>query len=281
METISFINMKGGVGKTTSVVEIGTILAKEHGKKVLIIDLDPQTNASFSLMGLEEWEVVKDNATVADVLGMNKAFSSRDDEYDINQAIVTDVCDIEGLDLIPSHIELTFLDLDLSGQAGRENILASQIENCEEEYDFILIDCPPNLTIAPQNALVVSDHIIVPVSPEFYAAIGLPLLSNRITELKKRLPGCEVEILGVIFTQVRKTNDHEHHLNEIRTTCQDELDIPTFQTVVPYTTRISEAAKWNKPATIANPKANGVQAYKNLTQELLITLETAEETEEL
>ncbi|WP_069133201.1 ParA family protein [Rhodohalobacter halophilus] len=277
MKIISFINMKGGVGKTTSVVEIGTILANEHDKKVLIIDLDPQTNASFSLMGLDEWDKVKDNATIADVLGMNKAFSSRDDEYDINRAIVKNVCDIQGLDLIPSHIELTFLDLDLSGQAGRENILSSQLEKCEEDYDYVLIDCPPNLTIAPQNALVVSNYIIVPVSPEFYAAIGLPLLSNRISQLKKRLPGCTVEILGVIFTQVRQTLDHEHHLNEIRKTCNDDLDIATFQTVIPFTTRISESAKWNKPATLANPNANGIQAYKNLTQELLLTLESDEE----
>lgn len=271
--------MKGGVGKTTSVVEIGTILAHEHDKKVLIIDLDPQTNASFSLMGLDDWNEIKDNATVADVLGMNKAFSSRDEEYDINNAIVKNVCGIEGLDLIPSHIELTFLDLDLGGQAGRENILSTQIENCEDDYDYILIDCPPNLTIAPQNALVVSDYIIVPVSPEFYAAIGLPLLSNRITQLKKRLPGCGVEILGVIFTQVRQTRDHEHHLNEIRTTCLNDLDINTFQTVIPHTTKISEAAKWNKPATLANPDANGVQAYKSLTQELLLTLEPVEDEE--
>ena len=109
MKTISFINMKGGVGKTTTVVEIGTILAKDHGKKVLIIDLDPQTNATFSLMGIEVWETLKDDSTIADVLGMNKAYSSRDAEYDIHQAIVEDVCGISGLDLIPSHIGLTFL----------------------------------------------------------------------------------------------------------------------------------------------------------------------------
>lgn len=280
MTTISFINMKGGVGKTTSVVEIGTILAKEHNKKVLIIDLDPQTNASFSLMGLEEWHKIKDNATIADVLGMTSAYSSRDDDYDINNAIVKDVCNIDGLDLIPSHIELTFLDLDLSGRAGRENILATQIEKCDEEYDYILIDCPPNLTIAPQNALVISDYIIVPVAPEFYAAIGLPLLSNRVAQLKKRLLGSKVEILGVIFTQVRQTNDHQHHLNEIRKTCNDDLHIHTFQTIIPYTTKISEAARFNKPAILHNPTANGIIAYKDLTQELLLTLEPDSDEEE-
>lgn len=265
--------MKGGVGKTTSVVEIGTILATEHGKKVLIIDLDPQTNATFSLMKLDEWNAIKDNSTIADVLGMNKGFSSREEDYDINSAIVENVGGIDGLDLIPSHLELTFLDLDLGAQAGREHILANQIKKCKNEYDFILIDCPPNLTVAPQNALVISDYIIVPVSPEFYAAIGLPLLSNRVTQLKKRLPGCKVEILGVIFTQVRNTIDHNHHLDAIRTTCQNDLDIETFQTVIPFTTRISEAAKYSKPATIVNPGSDGIQAYKSLTQELLLNFE--------
>jgi len=265
--------MKGGVGKTTSVVELGTILASEHGKKVLIIDIDPQTNSTFSLIGLEQWGELKDTATIADVLGMNKGLSSRDEEYDINNAIVSNVSDIENLDLIPSHIELTFLDIDLSSEPGRENILSRQIEKLETEYDFVLIDCPPNLTIAPQNALVVSNYIIVPVSPEFYAAIGLPLLISRVNQLKRKLPGCTVEILGILFTQVRSTKDHTHHLDSIRRTCNGELDVHTFQTVIPFTTKISEAAKYNKPATIINPNENGILAYKNFAEELILTLE--------
>jgi len=273
MEIISFINMKGGVGKTTSVVEVGTILANEHHKKVLIIDIDPQTNATFSLIGIDDWQEIKDTATIADVLGMNNKFSTREEEYNINDAIISNACGINNLDLIPSHIELTFLDLDLSAEPGREDILNRQIEKLDEEYDFILIDCPPNLTIAPQNALVVSDYIVVPVAPEFYAAIGLPLLINRIAQLKRKLRGCTVEILGVLFTQVRRTNDHNHHLDTIRKTCNDDINIHTFQTVIPFTTRISEAAKYNRPASLQNPNADGIIAYKNFTQELLLKLE--------
>ncbi|RLD55354.1 MAG: hypothetical protein DRJ01_16765 [Bacteroidetes bacterium] len=274
MEIISFINMKGGVGKTTSVVEVATILAKEYKKNVLVIDIDPQTNATFSFIGLDKWKEIKDTATIADVLGMNKTFSSRDKEFDINDAIISNVCDIEGLDLIPSHIELTFLDLDLSAQPGRENILSRQIQNLNSEYDFILIDCPPNLTIAPQNALVVSDYIIVPVAPEFYAAIGLPLFINRIEQLKSKLPGCNVEILGVLFTKVkRRTIDHNHHLDSIRKTCDEELNIYTFQTTIPDTVRISEAAKYNKPAFLIHPNEDGLISYKNFVTELLIKLD--------
>lgn len=275
MKTISFINMKGGVGKTTTVVEVGTILAKDHGKSVLIIDLDPQTNATFSLMGIKEWERIKDSNTIADVLGMNKAYKLRDDDYDINNAIVKNVCGINGLDIIPSHIELTFLDLDLSGQAGREIILKNQLEKCEKEYDFILIDCPPNLTLAPQNALVVSDHIIVPVIPEFFPSIGLPLLSNRVDQLKKRLPGCNVNLLGVVFTKVKnKTINHTLLMDSIRKNCE-ELGIETFQTIIPDTVRISEASSKNKPAYIINPTAPGVQAYRTLVREILFTLDEA------
>lgn len=276
MATISFINMKGGVGKTTTVVEVGTILAKEYSKKVLIIDLDPQTNATFSLMGLSEWEKIKDTSTIADVLGMNKGYSLRDDEYNINNAIVKNVCNIEGLDLIPSHIELTFLDLDLSGQAGREIILQNQLKKCDIEYDFILIDCPPNLTLAPQNALVVSDYLIVPVIPEFYPSIGLPLLINRVKQLKKRLPDCSVEFLGVVFTKVKtSTRNHTHLMDEIRKTCES-LEIEAFQSVIPETVRISEAATRNKPASLVNPTSDGIKAYENLVSEILLTLEAEE-----
>lgn len=273
MTVISFINMKGGVGKTTSVVEIGTILAKEHNKSVLIIDLDPQTNATFSLMGISDWEKIKDTATIADVLGMNKGFSSRESEYDINKAIIENVCGINGLDLIPSHIELTFLDLDLSGQAGREVVLQNQLKNTKKQYDYVLIDCPPNLTLAPQNALVVSNYIIVPVIPEFFPSIGLPLLSNRITQLKRRLPGCNVHLLGVVFTKVKKgTINHTERMDSIRKDCE-KLSIETFQTIIPDTVRISEAATSNRPAFLVNPSSDGVGAYKNLVNEILITLE--------
>ncbi|WP_281228070.1 ParA family protein [Flavobacterium aquiphilum] len=273
---ISFINMKGGVGKTTTVVELATILVKEHNKSVLIIDMDPQTNATFSLMGIEEWEKIKDNATIADVLGMNNGFSSRDKEYDINKAIVKNVCKINGLDLIPSHIELTFLDLDLSGQPGREIILENRLKKCLTDYDFILIDCPPNLTLAPQNALVVSDFIVVPVVPEFFPSIGLPLLVNRIEQLKKRLPNCVVEILGVVFTKVKRTtNNHTERMDSVRKTCE-ELGIETFQTVIPDTVRISEAATLNKPAFIVNPNSDGVTSYKSFANELILLLEEVE-----
>lgn len=276
MKTIAFINMKGGVGKTTSVVEIATILVKDHGKKVLVIDLDPQTNCTFSFITIEAWDKLKTNATIADVLGMNRGFSTRDKEYDINEAVLKSVLGLNGLDLIPSHLELTFLDLELGGLAGREQILKTQLDKIKDNYEFVLIDCPPNLTLAPQNALVVSDYIITPVVPEIYPSIGLPLLINRVRSLKRNIPQCNVEFLGVIFTKVKRgTRIHTQQLDAIRKT-SDDLNVYAFQTIIPETVRISEAAATNRPACIVNPGTDGVESYRNLVKEILFKLEENE-----
>lgn len=273
MKTISFINMKGGVGKTTSVVEIAALLATEHGKKVLVIDLDPQTNATLAFMSFTEWEKIKDTGTIADVLGMNRGMSSREDDFDINKAIVPNVGGISNLDLIPSHLELTFLDLDLGSASAREFILQGQLKKAKNNYDYVLIDCPPNLTLAPQNALVVSDYILVPVVPEVFAAIGLPLLVNRITALKRRLPNCNVNFLGVVFTKVkRNTNLHTQQMDALRQlNAKDNLH--TFSTVIPETVRISEAVAANRPAVILNKNHDGPEAYRNLVKEILKKIE--------
>lgn len=266
MATISFINMKGGVGKTTSVVEIATILATEYNKKVLVIDLDPQTNATLSFITLDEWEKIKDVGTIADVLGMNRGMSSRDEEFDVNKAIIKNPGGIKNLHLIPSHLELTFLDLDLGPIPARESILKHQLDKTQDNYDFILIDCPPNLTLAPQNALVVSDYIIVPIVPEIFPSIGLPLLVNRVNSWKKSFPDCNVEFLGGVFTKVkRNTNLHTQQMNALR----KSRVVNILSTIIPETVRISEAAGVSQPATLKNPTADGVKSYRTLVKEIL------------
>lgn len=270
MKVISFINMKGGVGKTTSVVEIGAILATEHNKKVLIIDLDPQTNATLAFISLEEWEGLKDNATIADVLGMNRGASSRDDDYDINNAIIKDAGGIVNLDLIPSHLELTFLDLDLVSVPARESILKNQFHSADFDYDYVLIDCPPNLTLAPQNALIISDYIIVPVTPEIFPSIGLPLLVNRVNKWKKSFRECDVDFLGVIFTKVDgRYSTHAQQMDVLRR--QNTIDV--FSTIIKQNADIGKAVAENKPATLAYPNCSGVEAYRNLVKEILQKIE--------
>ena len=270
MKVISFINMKGGVAKTTSTVEIAAILANVHNKNVLVIDLDPQTNATLSLMTLESWEQIKDVATIADVLGMNRGMSSRNEEFDINQAVIENVCGINHLDLIPSHLELTFLDLDLVSRPAREFILQSQIRNLTKEYDYILIDCPPNLTLAPQNALVISDYIIVPVVPEVFPAIGLPLLVNRVNGWKRNIASCQVAFLGILFTKVdRRYNMHAQQMDALRR----QNIIASFGTIIPQNTELSKAAAKSRPALLESPNCSGVQSYRTLVQEILNMIE--------
>ena len=273
MTTISFINMKGGVGKTTSVVEIATILAKEHKKRVLVIDLDPQTNATLSFITLGEWGKIKDTATIADVLGIKRGMSSRDDEFDIKDAIIKNVGGIKNLDLIPSHLELTFLDLDLVSIPARESVLKNQISKSNLSYDFILIDCPPNLTLAPQNALIISDYIIVPVIPEIFPAIGLPLLVNRIRKWKKSFAECNVDFLGMIFTKVdaRYTTIHSQQMDALR----KKNVIHCFSTIIPQNVDISKAAAQSKPATITYPNCAGIESYKNLVKEIILKIGAA------
>lgn len=270
MITISFINMKGGVGKTTSVVEIATLLATEHDKKVLVIDLDPQTNATLSFINLDTWESIKDKGTIADVLGMNRGSSSRDEDFDIHDAIIKNAGGINNLDLIPSHLELTFLDLDLVSAPARESVLKNQIEKADLQYDFILIDCPPNLTLAPQNALIISDYIIVPVTPEIFPAIGLPLLVNRVTKWKRSFRDCSVDFLGMVFTKVDgRYTIHAQQMDALR----KKNIIPTFSTIVKQNADIGKAVAESKPATILYPTCAGVESYRSLVKEILTKIE--------
>ncbi|MFD2176507.1 ParA family protein [Veronia pacifica] len=272
MKVISFINMKGGVGKTTSVVEMATILATDHNKRVLLIDIDPQTNATFSFVRYDDWSENISNNTIADVLGRNNNLSSRSDEYDINNAVIEDVAGISGLDLISSHLSLTFLDLDLSSQAGREKILSRQIKKLNKEYDYVLIDCPPNLTLAPQNALVASNHIVTPIVPDFYSFLGLPLLINRVKKLREELE-IDVTFLGCMFTRVeRNTSLHSEFIPKIREVCENER-IHSFNTIIPKNIKVSEASSSSSPARIQYPNESGVVSYGNLVKELLLTLE--------
>lgn len=270
MTTISFINMKGGVGKTTSVVEIATLLATEHNKKVLVIDLDPQTNATLSFITLAEWETIKDTATIADVLGMNKGTSSRDEEFDIKDAIIENAGGIENLDLIPSHLELTFLDLDLVSAPARESILQNQFENADLDYDYVLIDCPPNLTLAPQNALIISDYIIVPVVPEVFPALGLPLLVNRVKKWKRSFRECHVEFLGMVFTKVDgRYSMHAQQMDALRR----ENVIHCFSTIIKQNADIGKAVAESQPATIIYPGCAGVESYRTLVREIIRKIE--------
>jgi len=269
---ISLLNMKGGVGKTTVAVNLAAYLAREHGKKVLLVDLDPQTNASLSLMPEKAWSAWSaEHGTMADIFevaGDGKR-SKSDDLHKFKDCIIHDVVpEIPGLDLIPSHLKLTFLDLDLAARPGRERILSRKLDKVLGDYDVVLCDCPPNLQTATQNALYASDYFLVPMQPDFLSSIGLGLLLDRLDYLKSELE-FKIKCLGVVFTRVR---GHVTFHQETMARLPGEKafkKLHFFKTVIPENIAISEAPMSAKPIALYDGSATGAEAFKALAKEVV------------
>ena len=175
---VSCINLKGGVGKTALAVNFAAYCGAK-GDKTLLIDLDPQTNASFSSIGVPAWnDHAKKHGTVADLLGARKHTSADGAEKSVESIIYKDA--FPRVDLIPSHVDLFSIDLDLAGATSRETKLRKSLKSVKDNYDIIICDCPPNLTIPTQNALAISSHYVIPVSLDFLSALGIGLLLSLI-----------------------------------------------------------------------------------------------------
>lgn len=270
---ISLVNMKGGVGKTTVAVNLAAHLARDHGKRVLLVDLDPQTNASLSLMPEKAWEKwAEDNGTMADVFELDAKRKRDDDHSKLQQCIVQNVVpEIPGLDLVPSHLKLTFLDLDLAARPGRERIFTRKLAKVIEDYDVILCDCPPNLQTATQNALYASDWFLVPMQPDYLSSIGLSLLLDRLDYLKEELE-FKIRCLGVVFTRVR---GHVTFHQETMSRLPNETGfrkLHFFKTVIPENITISEAPMEAKPVALYDGSAPGTEAFRALAAEVLARL---------
>ena len=268
---VSFINMKGGVGKTTCAVNIAAYLAREHQKRVLLVDLDPQTNASLSVMSEKRWtKWQEDHGTMADILEVD---SKRRDAFKLKDCIIHDVQpDIPGLDLIPSHLKLTFLDLDLAARPGRERIFTRKLEKVKLEYDVILCDCAPNLMTGTQNALYASDRFFIPMQPDFLSSIGLELLLDRLAYLRKSLE-FKISCLGAAFTRVRA---HLHYHQETMERLREAKGLKRvhfFETIIPENIKLAEAPMESRPIALHDASATGAEAFRSLTAEFLEKLE--------
>lgn len=268
-QVISLIQMKGGVGKTTCAVNLAAYLAKDHDQRVLLVDFDPQTNASLSLMSEDQWrQWEEDHGTMADVLEAEHKRKSAD-TIKLSDCIVPNVVpEIPGLDLIPSHLKLTFLDLDLAARPGRERIFARKVEKVLSNYDLIFCDCPPNLMTATQNALYASDWYLVPMQPDFLSSIGLGLLQDRLGYLRKSLE-FKIRCLGVVFSRVRRhIQFHQETMDRLKAD-KAFKKLHFFESFIPENITLGEAPMSAKPINLYDASATGAEAFHNLAQEFL------------
>jgi chromosome partitioning protein len=270
---VSFINMKGGVGKTTCAVNIAAYLAREHQKRVLLVDLDPQTNASLSVMTEKRWtKWQEENGTMADILEVESKRKGADG-IKLKDCIIHDVLEeIPGLDLIPSHLKLTFLDLDLAARPGRERIFTRKLEKVKGDYEVVICDCAPNLMTGTQNALYASDWYFIPMQPDYLSSIGLELLLDRLGYLRKSLE-FKISCLGAAFTRVRA---HLHYHQETMARLRDAKGLKRvhfFETVIPENIKLAEAPMESRPIALHDASATGAEAFRGLTREFIERLE--------
>lgn len=246
---IAVANQKGGVGKTTTCVNLSSYLAL-MGKSVLIVDIDPQGNASSGL-GVEKRKL---KYSVYSVL-----------VGDIEPKDATLKTSVPNLDIIPSNIDLAGAEVELVSLEGREKVLKTVLAPCRNNYDYILIDCPPSLGLLTVNALTASDSILIPIQGEFFALEGLSQLMNTIKLAKKHLnPQLEVE--GVVLTMY---DSRSNLVNSVTEEILKYFGKKVFSTRIPRNVRLGEAPSYGLPIMQFDPKSTGSLAYKSLAEEVL------------
>lgn len=246
---IAIINQKGGVGKSTTAINLSAALG-EMGKQVLLVDLDPQGNATSGL-GIEKGQL---SVCVYDVL-LN--------DVPIQDAIIPDVC--PGLDLVPATINLAGAEVELVSEMARENRLKDAVGTMRGRYDYILIDCPPSLGLLTVNALVGADKLIIPIQTEFYALEGVTKLLESMKRVKSRL-NPSLDIFGILLTMYDgRTTLSRQVAAEVRNYFTDQV----FETIIPRTVKLSEAPSYGMPIIQYDPSGKGAAAYKELAKEVV------------
>ena len=247
---IAIANQKGGVGKTTTSINLSACLA-ELGKKVLVIDLDPQGNTT-SGFGIDKEEI--ENTVYELMLG----------ECSIRESM-TKVENIELLSLIPSNVNLAGAEIELLGINEKEYILKNAVDYIRDDYDFIIIDCPPSLNMLTVNAMTTADSILVPIQCEYYALEGISQLIHTIDLVQERL-NSNLRIDGVVFTMY----DARTNLSsDVVDTVKENLNATVYQTIIPRNVRLAEAPSHGLPINLYDPKSSGAESYRNLAKEII------------
>ncbi|MGX8705371.1 MAG: ParA family protein [bacterium] len=245
---IAVTNQKGGVGKTTTAVNLSALVA-DKGKRVLMVDIDPQGNATSGL-----GKAGTDSNTVYEVL--------------LGDAPAKDAIVPTGygtLDLMPTSIELAGAEIELVGVDNRESLLKAALKSLNDDYDFIFIDCPPSLSLLTLNALTAADSVLIPIQCEYYALEGVGQLVNTVKLIRKKLnPNLKIE--GILLTMYdARTNLCAQVAQEVRNHFRDEA----FSTMIPRNVRLSEAPSYGMPIHLYDARCAGTQAYRELAQEFI------------
>jgi len=246
---IAIANQKGGVGKTTTTINLSAALA-ELGKKVLIVDIDPQGNTTIGF-GIDKNQEE------------NTIYQLMLDDCSINEAIKHDV--YENIDLIPSNINTAAAEIDLIGIDHKEFILRDALDYIRDDYDFIMLDCPPSLNVLTVNAMTASDTVLVPIQCEYYALEGLSQLIHTINLVRERLNE-KLDIEGIVFTMYdSRTNLSQQVVDNVRANVTQKI----YDTMIPRNVRLAEAPSYGEPITRYDPKSAGADAYRDLADEVI------------
>ncbi len=246
---IAIANQKGGVGKTTTAINLSSCIA-EQGKKVLVIDLDPQGNTTSGL-GVNKNE--QEDTVYSLMLG----------ESTVKECMIK--TEHDNLQLLPSNVNLAGAEIELADAKEREYILKNEIDYVKDDFDYIIIDCPPSLSMLTVNAMITADSILVPVQCEFYALEGLSQLVHTINLIQERLKP-ELEIEGIVFTMY---DGRTNLSNDVVENVKNNLDIRIFNAVIPRNVKLAEAPSFGQPINAYDSKSAGASAYRDLAKELI------------